>query len=88
MPSKKHIVPSDVKQQILERVKASDKPITEIAQEHGLNAKTIYNWLSKGATAQPSWRELTKLRRENRVLNEIIGQLTVKLSLGEKKELG
>ena len=88
MPGKKHIVPQDVKEQILERVKLGDKPISEIAQEHCLNAKTIYNWLSKGAKAQPSWRELTKLKRENRVLHEIIGKLTVKLSLGEKKDIG
>lgn len=86
MPSKKHIVPKDVKQQILERVKHGDKPVTEIAQEHGLSTKTIYNWLSKGAKAQPTWRELTKLKKENRVLHEIIGKLTVKLSQGEKKD--
>ena len=81
-------MPTDVKQQILERVKQGDKPISEIAQEHGLNVKTIYNWLSKGAKVQPTWRELTKLRKEKQTLLEIIGRLTVKLSPGEKKDIG
>ena len=88
MPRGKPSVPADVKKQIMERVKQGDKLVSEIAVEHGLNAKTIYNWLSKGAQAQPSWRELAKLRKEKQTLLEIIGKLTVKLSQGEKKDIG
>ncbi len=54
MPNKQHKIAPEVKKQILERVKQGDKPVTEMAQEHGVGTNTIYSWLSKGATAQPS----------------------------------
>ena len=58
--SKIHSVPADVKRQILDQIKEGGVSITQIAQEHGISSRTIYGWLSKGATAAPSWLELNK----------------------------
>ena len=86
MSKKKYTVSKDIKKQIIERVKQGEKPITEIAAEHGLSPKTIYNWLARGVTSASSLAQVAKLKRENKALLELIGEITVKLSEAEKKE--
>ena len=88
MPKGKYKVSPEVKQQILKRIKEEGVSVTQAAEEHGLSTQTIYGWIAKGVTAPPSVAELSRLKRENQTLHEIIGRLTVKLSLAEKKELG
>ncbi|MDR3642870.1 MAG: helix-turn-helix domain-containing protein [Candidatus Doudnabacteria bacterium] len=88
MPKGKYKVSLEVKQQILKRIKEEGVSVTQAAEEHGLSTQTIYGWIAKGVTAPPSVIELSRLKRENQTLHEIIGRLTVKLSLAEKKELG
>ena len=83
--TKKFKIAPEVKQQILERVKQGEKSIQEIAAEHGISTTTIYGWLSKGATAPPTWVEINKLKRENQTLMALIGEFTMKLSKAEKK---
>ena len=74
----------DLKNQILERVKTSGKTVKEIAEEHGLSAACIYAWLRTGVTGVSS-RDLIKPEKENRELKQIIGELTVQLSVGQKR---
>jgi transposase-like protein len=88
MPKGKYKVSPEVKQQILKRIKEEGVSVTQAAEEHGLSTQTIYGWIAKGVTAPPSVLELSRLKRENQTLHEIIGRLTVKLSLVEKKEIG
>ena len=83
--AKVNIVSADVKRQILDRVKEGGKSIAEIAQEHGVSNRTIYGWLSKGATASPTWIEVNKLKRENSALKELIGKLTYDMTVAQKK---
>lgn len=87
MPKGIHKVSKEVKQQILKRIKEEGVSVPQAAAEHGLAAKTIYNWIAKGVTAPPSVMEVSRLRREVQTLHEIIGRLTVKLSLAEKKDI-
>lgn len=82
---KRSAVAADVKQQILERVKNGGVSVMQIAQEHGLSDKTIYGWLSKGATAAPSWLELNRLKRENSALKELLGRVMLEVELSKKK---
>ena len=88
MPKGKFKVSPEVKQQILKRIKEEGVSITQAAEEHGLSTQTIYGWIAKGVTAPPSVIEVSRLKREVQTLHEIIGRLTVKLSLVEKKEIG
>jgi len=88
MPKGKWKVSPEVKAQILKRIKEEGVSVTKAAEEHGLSTATIYGWIAKGVTAPPSVLELSRLKRENQTLHEIIGRLTVKLSLAEKKDLG
>ena len=88
MPKGKYKVSPEVKQQILKRIKEEGVSVTQAAEEHGLSTATIYGWIAKGVTAPPSVLEVSRLKREVQTLHEIIGRLTVKLSLVEKKEIG
>ena len=85
MSKGKPIVSADVKQQILERIKNEGASISQIAQEHGISNRTIYGWLSKGAKGQSTWMELTRLKRENRALKEILGRVMYEKEISQKK---
>lgn len=78
-------ISADLKRQILDRVKQGGISIAQIAEEHGISNRTIYGWLSKGATAAPSWIELTKLKKENMALKELIGKITYEMTMAQKK---
>ena len=83
--SKSQPVPADVKRQILDRIKEGGVSISQAAEEHGLSSRTIYGWLSKGATSAPSWLELNKLKRENAALKELLGRVMLEIELSKKK---
>ena len=85
MPKGKYKIAREVKEQILKRLKDEGASVSQLAEEHGISSQTIYGWLGKGVTAPPSVLELSRRKRENQTLMEIIGRLTVKLSLTEKK---
>ena len=78
-------VPADVKRQILDRVKEGGVSISQIAEEHGLSNRTIYGWLSKGASSAPSWLELNKLKKENIALKELLGKVMLEVEISKKK---
>jgi transposase-like protein len=75
----------EIKDQILKRVKEGELPVSQIAEEHGISPNTIYGWLSRKIKAQPGWRELSKLQKDNKELLALVGELTVKLSQSQKK---
>lgn len=85
MAATKRKVSIDVKNQILERIKIEGITVPDIAKEHGLHPATIYGWMAKGVTALPSMLELSKLKKENQMLLELIGKLTVDVSVEKKK---
>lgn len=82
---KVNVISVDVKKQIMDRIKEGGVSISQIAEEHGISNRTIYGWLSKGATAAPSWIEVNKLKRENTALKELIGKLTYDMTVAQKK---
>jgi transposase-like protein len=75
----------EVKEQILKRIKDEGVPVAQAAKEHGVSEATIYTWLTKGASSHPSWTEIAKLKKDNQMLLAMVGELTVKLSLSQKK---
>ena len=83
---KPHRISKEVKDQILDRIKNEGISVYRVAEEHGIAAGTIYNWLSKGVSAQPTWTELNKAKKENKMLLELVGELTMKLSNTKKKK--
>ena len=85
MPKGYPSVSKDVKEQILTRIKEEGVPVKQVAEEHGLKPRSIYQWISRGVTAPPSILEVAKLKRENQALKELIGQITLDMSMTKKK---
>ncbi len=79
-------VAKEVKDQILKRVKDEGVSVTQASQDHGVSEATIYKWLTKGVSGNPSWAEFAKVKKENKGLLELVGSLTIKLSQAQKKD--
>lgn len=88
MAATKRSTPPELKKQILERIKREGISVPDAAKEHGIHPGTIYSWMAKGVEAPPSILELAKLRKENQMLLELIGKLTVEVSAEKKKMAG
>ncbi len=89
MSSKKgFVIRKEVKEQILERLKNEGIPVAKLAEEHGIHPSTIYNWLGGQSTGAPSVLEMGKLKRENQLLKEIVGLLTLEAEASKKKKTG
>ena len=69
-------IPKEIKEQILKRIKEEGITATQAAQEHGITRKTIYRWLRSTTLSDGSILEISRLKRENKELLEIIGRLT------------
>lgn len=80
------VVRAEVKQQILDRLKNEGVPVVKLAEEHGIHPSTIYNWLGGQSTGAPSALEMAKLRRQNQLLSELVGRLTLELEATKKKK--
>ena len=85
MPKGQRLVSKDVKDQILKRIREEGVPVAQAAGEHGLNPRTIYQWIQRGVKSAPSTLEVARLKRENQALRELIGALTLEMSLAKKK---
>lgn len=71
------VIPKEVREQILNRIKNEGVTVTQAAADAGLSPKTIYNWLRGKTLSNVSILELSRLRRENKLLMELIGKLTL-----------
>lgn len=75
----------EVREQILKRIKEEGVSVSQVSEEHGVSTQAIYAWLSKGVTDNPSWKEVSKLKKQNQELLALVGELTIKLSQAQKK---
>ena len=83
---KNQTVPKEVKEQIIERIRTEGKSVTSIAKEHGVPPTTVFSWLQRKTENPQYYKEVVKLKKEKQSLLEIIGKLTMELSVMEKKE--
>ena len=79
-------VAPEIRQQFIDRIKNDGLSVGQAAKEAGVHETTVYGWLGKGADTVPSVLELARLKRENRELLELVGELTLKLSTAQKKK--
>lgn len=80
----KNAINKEVKEEILSKVK-SGEPVMILAKQYGVSDKTIYGWLRGKVINNVSFLEFAKLRKENQILKEIVGVLTVELEKTKKK---
>lgn len=86
--AQRKIIPKEIKNEILAKVKTGGK-VLELARQYAISDKSIYTWLHKetGDTLV-SIVQYNRLKRENEELKKLIGELSLKLSLGEKNRAG
>ena len=84
---KQYKIAKEVKEQILERIKNQGVSVSQAAQEHGISTNTIYGWISKRTESGPGIFEIAKLKKENKELRELVGELTLQISKSQKKIL-
>ena len=77
-------ISKEVKEQILKRIKEDGVSVVDAATEHGISTKTIYNWMRNKGVQSANILEISKLKRENKELLEIIGRLTHDLKRTKK----
>jgi transposase-like protein len=75
---------NEVKQEILGKIKAGEE-VKKVAAQYGVSDRTIYLWLKKGVVSNVSALEMGKLKKENQILKEIVGVLTMELEKVKKK---
>lgn len=67
----------EIKDQIISRIKNNGETIPKLALEYSVSPKTIYTWLRNKAENNVSFLEHARLKRENKLLLEIVGKLTL-----------
>jgi len=82
--SKQYRIASDLKEQVLNRIKNDGISVSQAASDHGISNRTIYGWLKQGTESGPTLNEV-KLNKEVKELHTLIGELTVRLSQAQKK---
>jgi len=69
-------ISKEVREQILARVKEGKDKIPVIAEQHGITARTIYAWLSRGIEgADSTWLETLNLNGKMSLLKRSLGNL-------------
>lgn len=82
---KQQRIAPDLKEQIINRIKNDGVSVSQAATDHGIAENTIYSWLAKKVTGQPTLAENIKLKRENEQLCKLVGEITLKLSETQKR---
>ena len=86
--TQRKIIQKEIKTEIIAKVKGGEK-ITELAKQYAVSDKSIYTWLHQETGDQViSPVRYNRLKRENEELKKLIGELSLKLSLGEKNRAG
>jgi len=82
--NQRKIIPKEIKDEILTKVKAGER-VMVLAKQYGVSDKSIYTWLhlTTGEQVVPIVK-YNKLKRENEELKRLVGDITLKMSLGEK----
>lgn len=70
-------IAQDIKDQIIGRIKNNGESVPQLAIEYSVSPKTIYGWLRKKSDSNVSFLEYARLKRENKLLLEIVGKLTL-----------
>lgn len=81
---KKYRIAPELREQILARIKNEGVSVLQVAKDHGVSVHSIYKWLGSNANS-PSYAEISKLKKENKALLELVGEMTLRFSETQKK---
>jgi len=74
-------IAQDIKDQIISRIKNNGEAVSKLSVEYQVSVKTIYGWLRKQSSQGGNILETARLRRENKLLLELVGKLTLENTL-------
>lgn len=74
-------IAQDIKDQIISRIKTNGEAVSKLSVEYQVSVKTIYGWLRKQSGQGGNILETARLKRENKLLLELVGKLTLENSL-------
>jgi len=78
-------IAKEIKEEVLAKAKAGEK-VSALADQYGISDRTIYAWLRQNTGEEViSILKYNRLKRENEELKRLIGELTLNMSLREKK---
>lgn len=87
MSKKGYRIAKEIKEEIINKIKHEGLSVTDAGTQYGVSTKTIYGWLGTKASGTVSVLEYNKVKKENEQLKQIIGDLTIKMSMDAKKGL-
>jgi len=76
----------ETRQKIISKIRDEGLSVPKAAQEFGISPNAIYGWIGAKARGEPSILELSKLKKENAELKQIIGGLTLNMERGKKNQ--
>lgn len=78
-------ISKDIKDQVLARVREGKDTVVDIARQHGLKISTVYAWISRSVAGSGSpLLQVARLKKQNRSLKQIIGNLMLEMESGKK----
>lgn len=86
MSKKGYKIALEIKEQVISRIKNDGISVIDVAKDHGISTKTIYNWLGAKASGTVSLLEHNKLKKENEILKQLLGEITLKMSMDKKRD--
>jgi transposase-like protein len=80
------VISPEIREKILKKIKDEGLTVAKAAEEFGLSRNTIYGWVSpaRNTKADPGIMEISRLRRENMELKQIIGAMMLSTERGKK----
>lgn len=83
MPGK--FYPKELKEEIINKIKTEGITAVEAAKRYGIDVNNVYRWVSSGISGvKGNLFEINRLKRENRELKQIIGELLFEKERGKK----
>lgn len=77
--------PKELKEEVINKIKTEGITAVEAAKRYGIDVNNIYRWVSAGISGtKGNLFEINRLKRENRELKQIIGELLFEKERGKK----
>ena len=77
-------IPSEMKEQILHRIRTEGLSVPQAAKDHGISDVTIYSWLKRSVSVPSNILQINKLKRENEELQKLLGKVMLEIERSKK----
>lgn len=80
-------IPSEMKEQILDRIRTEGLSVAQAAKDHGISTITIYSWLKQSVSVPSSILQINKLKKENEELQKLLGKVMLEIERSKKNHV-